>query len=92
MLHLVRQGHRVVGIDGWSWDAPFRHTAQRFAETGDALLIWEGRKAGWCLTEKLHNLDALPSTGFVVSYLPLKVHRGSAGWTRAVAIIEESGS
>jgi len=95
-LHLVRQGIRVVGTDGWSWDAPFRHTAQRFAETGDASLIWEGhkagREAGYCQIEKLHNLGALPPTGFVVSCLPVKVHRGSAGWTRAVAIVEESGS
>ncbi len=92
-LHLVRQGIRVVGTDGWSWDAPFSHTAQRFAETGDASLIWEGhkagREAGYCQIEKLHNLEALPATGFVVSCLPVKVRRGSAGWTRAVAILTD---
>ena len=92
-LHLVRQGIRVVGTDGWSWDAPFSHTARRFAETGDASLIWEGhkagREAGYCQIEKLHNLEALPATGFVVSCLPVKVRRGSAGWTRAVAILAD---
>ena len=92
-LHLVRQGIRVVGTDGWSWDAPFSHTARRFAETGDASLIWEGHKAGrdagYCQIEKLHNLEALPATGFVVSCLPVKVRNGSAGWTRAVAILAE---
>ena len=91
-LHLVRQGIRVVGTDGWSWDAPFSHTARRFAETGNAALIWEGhkagREAGYCQIEKLHNLDALPATGFVLSCLPVKVRRGSAGWTRAVAILD----
>ena len=91
-LHLVRQGIRVVGTDGWSWDAPFSHTARRFAETGDASLIWEGhkagREAGYCQIEKLHNLEALPATGFTVSCLPVKVRRGSAGWTRAVAILD----
>ena len=90
-LHLVRQGIRVVGTDGWSWDAPFSHTARRFAATGDASLIWEGhkagREAGYCQIEKLHNLEALPATGFVVSCLPVKVRNGSAGWTRAVAIL-----
>ncbi len=90
-LHLVRQGIRVVGTDGWSWDAPFSHTARRFAETGDASLIWEGhkagREAGYCQVEKLHNLEALPATGFTVSCLPVKVRGGSAGWTRAVAIL-----
>jgi kynurenine formamidase len=92
-LHLVRQGIRVVGTDGWSWDAPFSHTARRFAETGDASLIWEGHKAGreaaYCQIEKLHNLEALPPTGFTVSCLPVKVRNGSAGWTRAVAILPD---
>ena len=32
---------QVVGTDAWSWDAPFSHTAHRFAQTGDASLIWE---------------------------------------------------
>ena len=92
-LHLVRQGIRVVGTDGWSWDAPFSHTARRFAETGDASIVWEGHKAGregaYCQIEKLHNLEALPPTGFTVSCLPVKVRNGSAGWTRAVAILPD---
>ena len=92
-LHLVNQGVRVVGTDGWSWDAPFSFTARRFAETGDASLIWEGHKAGrekgYCQIEKLHNLEALPSTGFTISCFPVKVRAASAGWTRAVAILPD---
>lgn len=90
-LHLVRQGIRVVGTDGWSWDAPFSHTARRFAETGDAALIWEGhkagREAGYCQIEKLHNLEVLPQHGFILSCFPVKIRGASAGWTRAVAIL-----
>lgn len=90
-LHLVRQGIRVVGTDGWSWDAPFSHTARRFAETGDAALIWEGhkagREAGYCQIEKLHNLEVLPPDGFLLSCFPVKIRGASAGWTRAVAIL-----
>lgn len=90
-LHLVRQGIRVVGTDGWSWDAPFSHTQRRYAETGDASLIWEGhkagREAGYCQIEKLHNLEQLPATGFLISCLPVKIRAASAGWTRAVAIL-----
>ena len=90
-LHLVRRGIRVVGTDGWSWDAPFSHTARRFAETGDASLIWEGhkarREAAYCQIEKLHNLQTPPSAGFTISCLPVKVRGGSAGWTRAVAML-----
>jgi kynurenine formamidase len=91
-MHLLERGVRVTGTDGWSWDAPFVHTAKRFRETGDASLIWEGHKAGrhigYCHLEKLHNLEQLPSTGFMVSCFPVKIERASAGWTRAVAIFE----
>ena len=30
-LHLLERGVRVTGTDAWSWDAPFLHTARRFA-------------------------------------------------------------
>ena len=90
-LYLTDHGVHVVGTDAWSWDAPFLYTARRYAETGDASLIWEGHKAGmvaeYCQLEKLHNLDQLPPTGFTVSCFPAKIARASAGWTRAVAIL-----
>jgi kynurenine formamidase len=92
-LWLLDQGVRVTGTDAWSWDAPFLYTQKRFAETGDATLIWEGHKAGreigYCHLEKLHNLEALPPNGFTVACFPVKVRGGSAGWTRAVAIFAE---
>jgi kynurenine formamidase len=91
-LYLLERGVRLTGIDGWSWDAPFIHTARRFAETGDAGLIWEGHKAGaeigYCHLEKLHNLEALPADGFTIACFPVKIRAASAGWTRAVAIID----
>jgi kynurenine formamidase len=91
-IYLLDRGVRVTGTDGWSWDAPFVHTAKRFRETGDASIIWEGHKAGrqtgYCHLEKLHNLEQLPATGFMVSCFPVKIERASAGWTRAVAILD----
>ena len=91
-LWLLERGVRVTGTDGWSWDAPFSWTKERVLETGDASLIWEGHRAGreigYCHLEKLSNLEALPSDGFQVACFPVKVHRGSAGWTRAVAILD----
>ncbi len=91
-LWLLERGVRVTGTDGWSWDAPFSWTKERVRETGDAGLIWEGHRAGreigYCHLEKLSNLEALPADGFQVACFPVKVHRGSAGWTRAVAILE----
>ena len=73
-IYLLEQGVKVTGTDGWSWDAPFVHTKEKFLETGDASLIWEGHKAGrdmcYCHLEKLHNLEVLPSTGFTISCFP----------------------
>jgi kynurenine formamidase len=95
-MYLLEQGVRVTGTDAWSWDAPFDKTAVRFAETGDASLIWEGHKAGrhigYCHLEKLHNLESLPNTGFTISCFPHKIRGASAGWTRAVAIIDDASN
>lgn len=92
-LFLVEQGVRITGTDGWSWDAPFVHTAKRVAKSGDKSLIWEGHKAsrerGYCHLEKLHCLEDLPPSGFTVCCFPVKIRAASAGWTRAVAILDE---
>jgi kynurenine formamidase len=92
-LYLTERGVRVVGTDAWSWDAPFSHTAARWARDHDPKIIWEGHKAGreipyWQM-EKLHNLESLPATGFEVACFPVKIRGASAGWARAVAIFEE---
>ena len=95
-LHLLRQGVRVTGTDGWSWDAPFTYTAERYAREHDPSIIWEGHRAGreigYCHIEKLHNLEALPAFGFQVACFPVKVHRASAGWARVVAIFDDTGA
>lgn len=92
-MYLLQRGVRLTGTDGWSWDAPFVHTKEKYLETGDAGLIWEGHKAGrdigYCHLEKLHNLEALPATGFTIACFPMKIRAASAGWTRAVAIFED---
>jgi len=92
-LYLLERGVKVAGTDGWSWDAPFSATRRRFQETDDPAIIWQGHKAGmdigYCHMEKLTNLDQLPSVGFTIICFPVKVKRGSAGWTRAVAMVEE---
>jgi len=92
-MFLLERGVRLTGTDGWSWDAPFVYTKEKYLETGDASLIWEGHKAGrdigYCHLEKLHNLEALPPAGFTIACFPMKIRAASAGWTRAVAIFEE---
>lgn len=91
-LYLLEQGVRLTGTDAWSWDAPFVHTAARYAAERNPGIIWEGhrvgRDIGYCHLEKLANLDTLPATGFSISCFPVKIHAASAGWTRAVAILD----
>lgn len=91
-LYLLEQGVKVTGTDGWSWDAPFIHTREKFIKNPDPSLVWEGHRASreisYCHLEKLHNLESIPSHGFTVSCFPVKIRAASAGWTRAVAIID----
>jgi kynurenine formamidase len=93
-MYLLDKGVRLTGTDAWSWDAPFVHTAKKYEETNNAGLIWEGHKAGrdigYCHLEKLHNLESLPPAGFTISCFPHKIRGASAGWTRAVAIFDET--
>ncbi|APH73379.1 cyclase family protein [Aquibium oceanicum] len=92
-LYLLERGVRVTGTDAWSWDAPFVHTAQKFSETHDSKLIWEGHRAGmeigYSHIEKLSNLEQLPATGYEIACFPFKIKGASAGFTRAVAIFND---
>ncbi len=92
-LYLLEKGIRVTGTDAWSWDAPFIHTAKKFAKSGDAKIIWEGHRAsieiGYCHMEKLANLELLPSSGYTISCFPWKIKGASAGFIRAVAIMDQ---
>src|SRR3546814_16998731 len=40
-MFLLERGVRLTGTDGWSWDAPFSHTATRYEADHDASIIWE---------------------------------------------------
>lgn len=92
-LHLTHMGVRVAGIDTWSWDVSFEHMAKSYAQSKDPSVIWEGHRAGlkvpYCQIEKLHNLEVLPPIGFEIACFPVKITGASAGWTRAVAIIND---
>ena len=92
-LWLTERGVKITGTDAWSWDAPFVHTAKKYAATRDASLIWEGHRAGmtraYCHIEKLANLEQLPASGYTVCCFPFKIRRASAGFTRVVAIFED---
>ena len=97
-LHIIRQGVHVVGIDAWSWDAPFSITNAKWkksvkAKNPDSSIIWEGHFAGielgYFQMEKLTNLDKVPPVGATIYCFPVKIARASAGWMRAVATVPE---
>lgn len=87
---LCDRGVRVFGTDSWSIDPPFGEMT-REAQVSGPSTIWSahfvGRRREFCAVERLCNLHLLPPFGFWVACFPVKVARGSAAWTRAVAII-----
>lgn len=90
--YLLERGVRVCGTDAWGWDPPFSYMAEEYRRTGDKSQIWSGHLAGmeraYCHLEKLMDLDKLPPSGFTVCCFPVKIKGASAGWTRAVAILD----
>jgi kynurenine formamidase len=92
-LWLCERGVRVVGTDAWSWDRPLPLIAEEFKESRDSSIIWEGHFAGidkgYCHIEKLTNLDRLPAQGFTFFCFPVKIKGASAGWIRAVALVDD---
>ena len=92
-LYLLERGVRVTGTDGWSWDAPFVHTKEKYLATRDAepdLGRPQGRPRDRLLpsSKSCTISKRCRATGFMVCCFPVKVRGGSAGWTRAVAIID----
>jgi kynurenine formamidase len=93
-LWLVQErGIKVIGIDAFGFDRPFRAMREDFERTGDGRWIWPAHFAGieapYCQIEKLANLGALPRPhGFKVSCFPIKVKRASAGFARVVAFVD----
>jgi len=83
-LHLLQQGIRVTEHGRVSW-TPFAHTARRSPKPVTARssgkAIRQAGKSATATIEKLHNLEALPATGFQISCFPHKIHAASAGWT-----------
>jgi len=92
---LLDLGVRVIGTDAFSLDAPFSHMIGRYHSTGDRDALWPahfvGREREYCQIERLANLAQLPGpTGFTVACFPVKIVGAGAGWTRAVALVDEA--
>lgn len=86
---LYEQGVRVMGIDAWGWDAPLDRQAKEALTQQQPGIFWAAHQVDlpYAQIERLVNLAELPPFGFKVSCFPLKIKGGSAGPTRAVAIL-----
>jgi len=91
---LLERGIKVIGTDAWSLDRPPLYMGRDFLQTGDPAYLWPahfvGRECEYSQIEKLAHLGDLPvATGYTVACFPVKIERASAGWTRAVAILDD---
>lgn len=86
---LYQRGVRVMGIDAWGWDAPLDLQAAEAKRTGKRNLFWGAHQAGisYSQIERLMNLGELPSSGFYVSCMPLRIVGASAAPARVVAFV-----
>jgi kynurenine formamidase len=88
---LLKRGIRCIGIDAWGMDRPVSKMAEAH-RAGQPNALWPshfyGRKYEYLQIEKLANLELLPARGFIVSAFPVKIKKASAGWCRAVALLE----
>lgn len=90
-LFLAERGAKVFGTDAAGWDLSFAVMAERFQETGDNSVLWDGHRAGRerevFIVQQMTNLAALPPSGFRVAFFPIKIARASAAPARVVAFV-----
>ncbi|MCF8210415.1 MAG: cyclase family protein [Rhodoferax sp.] len=91
-LHLTQQGATILGTDAVGWDLPFGVMAAKFKQTGDKRVLWDGHKAivekEAFIVQQMTNLGALPLSGFMVGFFPLKLAQCSAAPARVVAFLD----
>jgi kynurenine formamidase len=88
---LFDRGVRVMGIDAWGWDGPLDRQAKEALAHDRPGIFWAAHQSDlpYAQIERLVNLGALPPSRFKVACFPLKIQGGSAGPTRAVAILTD---
>ncbi len=90
---LTSRGATILGTDALAWDRPFPVMRSAFEESGDASEIWDGhfavRDREAFIVQQLTNLEALPLTGFMVGFFPLRLLDTSAAPARVVAFVPD---
>ncbi len=92
-LWLIDRGIKVMGIDAYTWDRPIALMEKEVKEGKKEQFFqshYLGGEREYCHLERLANLDRIPKPfGFKIMVFPIKIEAASAGWVRAVAMIEE---
>jgi len=90
-LFLASTGAKILGTDALGWDRPFPVIRRAFRDTKDRSTIWDGHFAGRekevFIVQQIHNLAAVPNSGFKVGFFPLPLARCSASPARVVAFV-----
>lgn len=89
---VLEHGVKVVGVDSFSFDPPFKEMLDEYMRNRDRSLLWpthvRGRSNEYCHIERLARLDRIPIThGFSVACFPIKLRGAGASWARVVAIL-----
>jgi kynurenine formamidase len=89
-LWLIDQGIKIMGKDSWTWDMPFDVMREQRKPEEFLGAHFIGHEREYCHLENLASLNQIPNPfGFKVAVFPIKIEGASAGWTRAVAILDE---
>jgi kynurenine formamidase len=91
---LIERGIKIIGVDSWGLDRSMKGMIGDYLKTKDKNVLWpahiKGREKEFFHIERLINLEEIPVPfGFKVACFPIKIKNASAGWCRAVAIIED---
>lgn len=92
--YILSFGVKVIGIDTYSFDRPFKNMIQEYFVTGENSCLWPahmvGREKEYVHIERMINLSSLIDIKkFTVCSFPIKLKNMDAAWTRAVALIDE---
>lgn len=90
--YLVDKGIKVIGIDSYGFDRPFKDMMDDYFTTANNQYLFPahfyGREKCYCHVERLTNLGLIPKPyGFKISCLPIKIKGAGASWSRVVAIL-----
>ena len=94
LLWVLNHGIKLVGTDSWSFDRAYEWWSKDYLDNNrDKSYLWPchllAMDKEYAHLEKLANLDLLPPFGFKIYAFPIKFFKGSAGFVRAVAFVED---